>query len=74
MHVLYIIIIFVVVIIDYFTTNSLFCRQQYGFMKEGHYYNPCSVCEQRVRGASEISKFLRDTIVSVVIFWNLHLY
>ena len=34
----------------------------------------CSVCEQRVRGASEISKFLRDTIVSVVIFWNLHLY
>ena len=31
-------------------------------------------CEQRVRGASEISKFLRDTIVSVVIFWNLHLY
>ena len=33
MHVLYIIIIFVVVIIDYFTTNSLFCRQQYGFMK-----------------------------------------
>ena len=36
--------------------------------------NWCSVCEQRVRGASEISKFLRDTIVSVVIFWNLHLY
>ena len=33
----------------------------------------CSVCEQRVRGASEISKFLRDTIVSAVIFWNLHL-
>ena len=31
MHVLYIIIIFVVVIIDYFTTNSLFCRQHYGF-------------------------------------------
>ena len=33
-----------------------------------------SECERRVRGASEISKFLRDTIVSTVIFLNLHLY
>ena len=33
-----------------------------------YYHLLCSVCEQRVRGASEISKFLRDTTVSVVIF------